>query len=91
MQLLAVFPPQSSNLIPVSLRKLMTNPKSSLAYMYPQEFNQDFINKKRYWMGIPQLPPLDIDLIKHVFYKYQDELKPDEKERNNIKKPHIFG
>ncbi len=91
MQLLAVFPPQSNNLIPGSLRKLMTNPKSSLAYMYPQEFEQDFINKKRYWMGIPKLPPLDIDLIKHVFYKYQDELKPDEKERNNIKNKFVIG
>jgi len=84
MQLLAVFPPSG-------LRKLMINPKSSLAYMYPQEFDQDFINKKRYWMGIPKLPPLDIDLIKHVFYKYQDELKPEEKERNNIKKIIVIG
>jgi 5'-3' exoribonuclease 2 len=91
MQLLAVFPPQSNNLIPGSLRKLMTNPKSSLAYMYPQEFEQDFINKKRYWMGIPKLPPLDIDLIKHVFFKYQDELKPDEKDRNNIKNKFVIG
>ncbi len=91
MQLLAVFPPQSNNLIPSSLRKLMTNPKSSLAYMYPQEFEQDFINKKRYWMGIPKLPPLDIDLIKHVFYKYQDELKPEEKDRNNIKNKFVIG
>lgn len=85
MQLLAVFPQQSNNLIPGSLRKLMLNPRSSLAYMYPLEFDQDFINKKRYWMGIPKLPPLDIDLIKHVFYKYQDELKQDEKDRNSIK------
>ncbi len=86
MQLLAVFPPQSNTLIPPALRKLMLNSRSSMAYMYPQEFDQDFINKKRYWMGIPKLPPLDIDLIKHMFYKYQDELKPEEKERNNIKK-----
>jgi 5'-3' exoribonuclease 2 len=91
MQLLAVFPPQSNNLIPGSLRKLMLNSRSSLAYMYPQEFDQDFINKKRYWMGIPKLPPLDINLIKHVFYKYQDELKQDEKERNSIKNPYEIG
>ena len=91
MQLLAVYPPQSSYLIPSSLRKLMINSKSSLAYMYPQEFDQDFINKNKHWMAIPKLPPLDIDLIKHVFYKYQDELKSNEKERNNIKKPIIIG
>ncbi len=91
MQLLAVFPPQSSNLIPESLRKLMTNSKSSLAFMYPHEFEQDFINKKRYWMGIPKLPPLDIDLIKHSYYKYADELTPEEKERNEIKKLLLLG
>jgi 5'-3' exonuclease len=91
MQLLAVLPPQSNNLIPSSLRKLMINSKSSLIYMYPQEFDQDFINKKRYWMGIPKLPPLDIDFIKHIFYKYQDELKPEERERNNSIEPIIIG
>ena len=87
MQLLAVLPPQSSNLIPNSLRKLMTDPRSSLGYLYPCEFDQDFINKKRYWMGIPKLPPLDIDLIKHIFNKYEDELNLEEKKRNSIKKP----
>ena len=86
MQLLAVLPPQSSFLLPMSLRKLVINPKSSLAFMYPYEFKQDFINKKKYWMGIPRLPPLDIDVLSHGYFKYKDELTEVEKARNETKK-----
>jgi 5'-3' exonuclease len=86
MQLLAVLPPQSNFLLPTNIGKLMINPKSSLIYMYPQEFEQDFINKKRYWMAIPKLPPLDIKQIKHSYFKYKDELKKEELERNEPKK-----
>jgi len=86
MQLLAVLPPQSSFLLPPNLSKMMTNPKSSLIYMYPNEFEQDFINKKRYWMAIPKLPPLDIKQITHSYFKYKDELKKEELERNETKK-----
>jgi 5'-3' exonuclease len=84
MQLLSVLPPQSNYLIPITLRKLMLNKNSSLIYMYPNEFEQDFINKHRHWAAIPRLPPLDIELVKHMFYKYQDELTSEEKIRNKI-------
>jgi 5'-3' exonuclease len=82
MQLLAVLPPQSNYLLPATISKLMTNSNSSLIYMYPLEFKQDFINKKKYWMAIPILPPLDIKQIKHSYFKYKDELKKEELERN---------
>ncbi len=85
MQLLAVLPPQSNFLLPSSLKKLVVNTKSSLAYMYPYEFEQDFVNKKKHWMAIPNLPPLDIELLKHSYYKYQDELKKEELARNECK------
>ena len=91
MQLLAVLPPQSNYLLPDSLKKLVMDSRSSLAYMYPYEFEQDFINKKKYWMGIPKLPPVDIDLLKHYYSKYKDELKSDEIKRNGIKKPIIIN
>ena len=84
MQLLAVFPPQSISLIPKSMRKLITDARSSMAFMYPLEFNQDFINKHKHWMGIPVLPPLDLELIKHSYNKYKDELTPEEISRNII-------
>ena len=83
MQLLSVLPPQSNYLVPKTLRKLVLNSNSSLIYMYPLEFEQDFINKRRYWEGIPILPQLDIELVKHMFNKYSDELTLEEIERNN--------
>jgi 5'-3' exonuclease len=52
--------------------------------MYPEKFQQDFINKKKYWMAIPKLPPLDIDQIKTVFLKYKNKLKKDELNRNEF-------
>jgi len=85
MQLLAVLPPQSSFLLPDNFRKLVLNPKSSIAYMYPLEFEQDFINKHKYWMGIPKLPPLDLNLLKHSYYKYENEINDIDKKRNNLK------
>ena len=91
MQLLAVFPPQSNNLLPNSLQHLMVNSNSPIIYLYPREFIQDFINKKRYWMGIPKLPPLDIDMIKETFNKYQTKLTTEEKSRNSIITPILFS
>lgn len=91
MQLLAVLPPQSNFLLPNSLKKLVLNNRSSLAFMYPQEFEQDFINKKKYWMAIPKLPPLDIELVRHSYFKYKDELKEEENKRNEFKKIFEFN
>lgn len=91
VQLLTVLPPQSNLLLPNVLRKLVTNPKSSIIFMYPTEFEQDFINKKKYWMGVPRLPPLDIELIKHSYYKYKDEILTDEKKRNITTAPYYFN
>jgi len=91
MQLLSVLPPQSNYLLPQSLRKLVLNPNSSLISLYPIKFEQDFINKHRYWAAIPILPPIDIKLIKDKFYKYKDELTPDEIRRNTLLDSLIFN
>jgi len=90
MQLLSVLPPQSNNLLPKSLQQLMVNGNSPIIYLYPREFIQDFINKKRYWMGIPKLPPLDINMVKETFNKYQTKLSPEEKSRNITEQVYIF-
>lgn len=91
MQLMAVLPPQSSFLIPNSLKKLIHDNRSQLAYMYPYEFTQDFINKHKYWMGIPSLPPLDLTLLTYVYNKYKDELTPEEKDRNKTLEIYMFN
>lgn len=65
-QLLCVLPPQSKDLLPAKFRFLMTDPNSPLIELYPKKFEQDFINKSKYWMAIPILPPLNINNIKEV-------------------------
>jgi len=91
MQLLCVLPQQSNYLLPGKLRSLMSNPKSSLAHLYPLDFDQDFIGKTRYWMGIPLLPALEIDLIKYIYNKYQDVLSNEEKFRNRLCDNYLFN
>ena len=91
MQLLAVLPPQSNYLLPIGLRKLVLNQNSSIAFMYPTEFEQDFVNKKKYWMAIPKLPPLDLDMLKYSYFKYKDEIKKEDSERNEYKNPYEFN
>jgi 5'-3' exoribonuclease 2 len=90
VQLLAVLPPQSNFLLPTNLRKLMINPKSSLIFAYPTEFEQDFLNKTKHWKGIPNLPPLDMELLKHCYSKYEDEVSSNEMKRNKIDKIFYF-
>jgi hypothetical protein len=41
-------------------------------------------------MGIPKLPPLDINMVKETFNKYQTKLTPEEKSRNITEQVYIF-
>jgi 5'-3' exonuclease len=81
-QLLLVLPPQSSYLIPKELKKIVHNSKSTLAFMYPTQIKQDFIGKHKYWMAQPLLPALDINLVKHVYQKYEKKISSDVLKRN---------
>ena len=64
----------------------MENPNSSLSHLYPTDFEQDFIGKGRYWMGIPYLPSLELDLVQKIYKKYDKKiLKKDKKRNRNIK------
>jgi len=91
VQLLCVLPQQSNYLLPNNLKKIMTNGNSSLAHLYPTDFEQDYLNKTKYWMAIPNLPPLEIDLVKYVYTKYQDELSKEDNFRNRICDNLIFN
>jgi 5'-3' exoribonuclease 2 len=91
VQLLSVLPPQSAFLLPKKLQKIMNNSNSSLAHLYPVGFKQDFIGKCRYWMGIPYLPELDIQLVIRTFRKYEDKLSVDDKKRNRVIKDYVFN
>jgi hypothetical protein len=91
VQLLSVLPQQSNYLLPNNLKKLMTNCNSSLSHLYPIDFEQDYLNKSKYWMIIPKLPPLEIDLIKYIYMKYQDELSKEDNFRNRLCENLIFN
>jgi 5'-3' exonuclease len=90
MQLLAVLPQQSNELLPKCLRKLVTNYNSSLYYMYPLEFEQDYINKHKYFMAVPKIPPLNMNLIKYIYNKYKNELTKLDLPRNELKDIYYF-
>tara|TARA_Y100000590_G_scaffold470626_1_gene667069 strand:+ start:154 stop:1875 length:1722 start_codon:yes stop_codon:yes gene_type:complete len=89
-QLLCVLPKESNFLLPKPLRKLMLNVNSSLTHLYPNKYKIDLINKKKYWMGIPELPSLEIDLIKSTIKKYYKKLSTEELEYNEIKNIYYF-
>jgi len=90
-QLLLVLPPQSSYLIPKTLRKIVHNPNSSLAYMYPTQIKQDLIGKHKYWMAHPMLPTFDINHVKKIYRKYEKKLSKDELNRNKKLKIFVFN
>ena len=79
VQLLSVLPPQSSCILPKELQHLMHDKRSEIIYLYPTDFEQDFINKDRYWKGIPQLPPLDTGLVNKIYNRYKNKIivKPE--------------
>jgi len=90
-QLLLVLPPQSSYLIPKSLRKIVHNSNSTLAFMYPTQIKQDFIGKRKYWMAHPMLPALDIKLVRKIYYKYEKKISEEEMKRNKKLKVFVFN
>jgi len=69
-QLLIVLPKETSYLLPLTLRKIMTNVNGSASHLYPDKFELDMIGKKKYWMCSPILPNLEISLIKKMYQKY---------------------
>jgi 5'-3' exonuclease len=89
LQLLIVLPIQLNYLLPYNFNKI-TYENNEIEYLYPYEFEQDFINKKKHWMAIPILPQLNIDLVKKIYLKYKMKLSTEEKLRNVIIDNFIF-
>jgi 5'-3' exonuclease len=83
-QLLIILPSQSKYLLPKCLGTLVSSPKSSLAHLYPTDFEIDFLYKQRYWEGIPKLPGLEHKLTRYIYKKYKNDLTDDEIYRNRL-------
>ena len=83
-QLLMVLPPQSAELLPNSYRPLMTNVESTMAFVYPIDFQVKSMDKIHYSETIPLLPHIEeaelINATKNL------RLTAAEKERNGIQK-----
>jgi 5'-3' exonuclease len=83
-QLMIILPSQSEYLLPKCLSKNITNSKSSIVYLYPLDFQIDFLYKSKYYEGIPQLPPMEIKIVRYIYSKYKDEITTEDKKRNKI-------
>lgn len=88
IQLLAVLPPASNNMLAKSYRSLVLHNDSPIIDMYPKKTMLDIVNKDLYWLCIPKLPPLDIDRIIEACNKKQ--LSNEEKIRNSLFDEYMF-
>lgn len=83
-QLLMVLPQQSSNLLPKSYQKLMTDYESDIIEYYPEEYIIDCLNKNYLWECAPKLPIVITDNIRNAIKDIK--LNSEEKERNKFGK-----
>lgn len=82
-QLMSVFPAASSQSLPDSWRKLMSDPDSPIIDFYPINFHVDLNGKKAAWMGVPLLPFIDESRLKAALEPVYPDLTESETERNS--------
>lgn len=92
VQLLAVLPPKSSNLLPDSLANLMIKEDSPISDFYPENFQIDMNGKKNIWEGIVLLPFIEQEkLLGQVnTNRKKNELSIEEEIRNCFGKDIVF-
>lgn len=81
-QLLAVMPPQSANILPESMRWLLTSDDSPILDFYPKKFDIDYDGKKSDYMGITLLPFIDVDRLKKSFNDVKGSLTDEQVKMN---------
>ena len=97
-QLLAVLPPESSNILPEPISQLMTSSDSIIKSFYPElndikvevKNNGSFISEKNIL-----LPFIDVNLLKTAFHTEFDKIKENDKmkkeiDRNKFKSTQTF-
>lgn len=88
-QLMSVFPAASSQNLPISWRRLMSDPKSSIIDFYPKGFRIDLNGKKAAWMGVALLPFIDEQRLVLALRDVYPNLTKEEMERN-AHGPHLM-
>ena len=85
-QLMLILPPQSSDILPKEIGKLMHDTEETLIQYYPIDFELDVVAGVKHVYSEPLLPIVDADeVVEKVKEKY-DTLTPAEKKRNKIGK-----
>ena len=64
LQLMCVLPPHSFHLL-----KKEHSAKLEINSYYPSEFGEDRIHKKKRWQTIPNIPFIDVDVLKNIINK----------------------
>lgn len=90
MQLLAVLPPQSGNLLPVPYNEIMTSPLSPLHDFFPSDFDVDPNGKKSSWEYTAQIPFIDEALLVQTVNQIDHATDLTEDERNRNRRGHEF-
>ena len=75
-------PPDSKDLLPSELSKLMVDDSSPIIELYPKSFSMDCLYKYRFYMCEPKLPIMNIEKIKNVSRKIK--LKKIDSKRNKL-------
>lgn len=91
-QLMIILPPQSKDLLPVKISKLMVKLDSPLICQYPQKFAIDYQFHGKLWECYPILPPIDLKMTRKVvqmMIQKEKEIKKYRDEWENPKKINI--
>lgn len=89
-QLMAVLPDRSKALVPAAFRPLMTDDASPIKDFYPRTFELDMNGKKNAWEAIVKIPFVDQNRLLKAIHDHENQLTPEEKERNTIGTNLIF-
>ncbi len=89
-QLLIILPPQSSKLLPKTLRKIMKNDESPFIHYYPIDFGFEYYGKRFKWECHPKVPMINpSELLENLIY-IEDQLTDSEKQLNKFGIPFEF-
>ncbi|CAI9578360.1 unnamed protein product, partial [Staurois parvus] len=89
-QLMGVFPAASGNFLPLTWRRLMSDPESSIIDFYPDDFALDLNGKKYAWQGVALLPFVDERRLRAALEEVYPDLTPEEIRRNSLGGDHLF-
>ena len=81
-QLMLILPPQSSDILPKEIGKLMHDTNNILIQFYPVDFELDVVSGVKHIYSEPLLPIIDADLVVEKVKETYPKLTPAERKRN---------